>query len=89
MSQLLEYTKKINKKSREKIEKLFLVQNFLKRKMSQFLDNTKKMTKNREKNSKNYFWPRIIASFSIAPKNDKKSRKKRENYFWLRMVCTE
>ena len=43
--------------------------------MSQFLDNIKKMTKNREKNSKNYFWPRIIASFSIAPKNDKKSRK--------------
>ena len=45
MSQLLEYTKKIDKKSREKIEKLFLIQNFLKRKMSQFLDNTK----NREK----------------------------------------
>ena len=53
MSQLLEYTKKNDKKSREnKIEKLFLGQNFLKRIMSQLLDNTKKMTRNREKKSK-------------------------------------
>ena len=44
---------KNEKKSRKKIEKLFLVQNFLKRIMSQLLDNTKKMTKNREKKSKN------------------------------------
>ena len=49
MSQLLEYTKKIDKKSREKIEKLFLVQNFLKRKMSQLLDNTKKSRKKNRK----------------------------------------
>ena len=69
MSQLLEYTKKLTKNREKKIEKLFLVQNFLKRKMSQFLDNTKKNDKkSRKKNSKNYFWPRIIASFSIAPK---------------------
>ena len=53
MSQPLEYTKKIDKKSSEKIEKLFLGQNFLKRIMSQLLDNTKKMTTNREKNQKN------------------------------------
>ena len=33
---------KNDKKSRKKIEKLFLVQNFLKRIMSQLLDNTKK-----------------------------------------------
>ena len=48
MSQLLEYTKKIEKK-------LFLVQNFLKRKMSQLLDYTKKLTKNRENNRKIIF----------------------------------
>ena len=42
MSQLLEYTKKIDKKSRKKIEKLFFGQNFLKQIMSQLLDNTKK-----------------------------------------------
>ena len=48
MSQLLEYTKKIDKKTREKIEKLFLIQNFLKRKMSQLLDNTKKSRKIRK-----------------------------------------
>ena len=47
MSQLLEYTKKIDKKSREKIEKLFLGQNFLK-----LLDNTIKMTKIEKKKSK-------------------------------------
>ena len=63
MNQLLDYTKKltknrqnfwlrIDKKSSEKIEKLFLGQNFLKRIMSQLLDNTKKMTTNREKKSK-------------------------------------
>ena len=52
MSQPLEYTKKNDKKSSEKIEKLFLGQNFLKRIMSQLLDNTKKMTTNREKKSK-------------------------------------
>ena len=40
---------KMTKNRENKIEKLFLVQNFLKRIMSQLLDNTKKMTKNREK----------------------------------------
>ena len=35
MSQLLEYTTKIDKKSREKIEKLFLAQYCLKQIMSQ------------------------------------------------------
>ena len=56
MSQLLEYTKKLTKKSREKNRKLFLVQNFLKRKMSQFLDNTKKNDKkSRKKNRKIIF----------------------------------
>ena len=39
----------MTKNREKKIEKLFLVQNFLKRIMSQLLDNTKKMTKNREK----------------------------------------
>ena len=54
MSQPLELNtlKKNDKKSSEKIEKLFLGQNFLKRIMSQLLDNTKKMTTNREKKSK-------------------------------------
>ena len=49
MSQLLEYTKKLTKNREKKIEKLFLVQNFLKRKMSQFLDNTKKNDKKSRK----------------------------------------
>ena len=39
------------------------------------------MTKNREKNSKNYFWPRIIASFSIAPKKWQKIEKKTRKLF--------
>ena len=79
MSQLLEYTKKlqkIEKKNRKlifgselseanyeltfripknrgkKIEKLFLVQIFLKRIMSQLLDNTKKNDKKSGKNQK-------------------------------------
>ena len=55
MSQLLEYTKKLTKKSREKIAKLFLVQNFLKRKMSQFLDNTKKNDKKSRKKFEKLF----------------------------------
>ena len=42
MSQLLDYTGKIDKKSIKKIENLFLAQIYLKRIMSQFLDYTKK-----------------------------------------------
>ena len=50
MSQLLDYTRKNDKKSIKKIENLFLAQIFcLKRIMSQFLDYTKKLTKNRKK----------------------------------------
>ena len=50
----------MTKNREKKIEKLFLVQNFLKRIMSQLLDNTKKMKKNREKNQKINFWVRIV-----------------------------
>ena len=50
MSQLLEYTKKIDKKSGEKNRKIIFGQNFLKRIMSQLLDDTKKqkIEKNRK-----------------------------------------
>ena len=50
MSELLEYTKKIDK-NREEIENL-----------GQLLDNTKKWQKSRKKNEKNYFWLRIVWS---------------------------
>ena len=53
----------MTKKSRKKIEKLFLVQNFLKRIMSQLLDNTKKMTKNREKIKKLIFGSELSENF--------------------------
>ena len=68
----------MTKNREKKIEKLFLVQNFLKRIMSQLLDNTKKMTKNREKNQKINFWVRIVWKFLNfwQQKNDKKWRKK-------------
>ena len=49
---------KIDKKWRKKIEKLFFGQTFLKRIMSQLLDNTKKMTKI----EKNNFWLKIICT---------------------------
>ena len=74
------------------MEKLFLVQNFLKRKMSQLLDYTKKLTKNREKNRKIIFGSELSEAnneltLRIHQKNDKKSRKKKsKNYFWLKMV---
>ena len=46
---------KNDKKSRKKIEKLFLVQNFLKRIMSQLLNNTNKWRKIEKKNRKIIF----------------------------------
>ena len=62
MSQLLEYTKKLTKKSREKNRKIILGSEFSEAKNEPiFGEHQKKMTKNREKNSKNYFWPRIIS----------------------------
>ena len=54
---------KNDKKTRKKIEKLFLVQNFLKRIMSQLLDNTKKMTKNGEKIKKLIFGSELSENF--------------------------
>ena len=74
MNQLLDYTKKltknrqnfwlrIDKKSSEKIEKLFLGQNFLKRIMSQLLDNTKKNKKSRKKNQKLIFGSELPEDF--------------------------
>ena len=80
MSQLLEYTKKIDKKSRKKIEQLFLVQNFLKRKMSQLLDNTKKLIKNREKKSKNYCWS--VGSELSEANNEGPSQAWRSHYYF-------
>ena len=50
----------MTKNREKKIEKLFLAQNGLKQIMSQLLDYTKKLTKNRVKKSKNYFWVRIF-----------------------------
>ena len=86
MNQLLDYTKKltknrqnfwlrIDKKSSEKIEKLFLGQNFLKRIMSQrklfsaqnclnqLLDNTKKKQKIEKKNQKLIFGSELPEDF--------------------------
>ena len=53
------FYQKIDKKSK-KMEKIFLAQNCLKRIMRQLLDYIKKIDKNRENKSKNYFWVRIV-----------------------------
>ena len=84
MSQLLEYTKKIDKKSRENIEKLFLGQNFLKRIMSKISNYTKKLTKIEKKIEKLFlvqnFLKRIMSQLlDNTKKNYKKSRKKSKN----------
>ena len=61
MSQLLEYTKKNDKKIEKKNrEKLFLAQNRLNRIMSQISDYTKTLTKIEKQKSKNYFGVRIV-----------------------------
>ena len=84
---------KNDKKSRKKIEKIFLVQNFLKRIMSQLLDNTK----NRKKTRKIVFGSELSVAineptFRIHQKNDKKSRKKNRKIifgqnFLKRIMC--
>ena len=55
-------------------------QNFLKRIMSQLLDNTKKMTKNREKNQNNQFLGLKIFEF-LTPKKLTKNREKNRKLF--------
>ena len=71
---------KNDKKSRKKIEKLFLVQNFLKRIMSQLLDNTKKMTKIEKKIEKlslvQNFLKRIMSQLLDNTKKMTKNRQK-------------
>ena len=55
MSQLLDFEFLKPKKIDKNREKLFLTQNCLKRIMSQLLDYTEKLTKNRENNRKMIF----------------------------------
>ena len=68
-------------------------QNFLKRLMSQLLDNTKKIDINRVKRNRKIIFGSESSetnnelTFRLTKKNDKKIDKKIDkNYFWLRIV---
>ena len=70
MSQLLEYTKKIDKKltkNLEKNRKIIFGQNFLKRIMSQLLDNTKKFDKIIEKNNSKIIFGSELSEANYEP----------------------